>query len=229
MVFRHSRGNRCQKRWFYWGNLNRTTTVSLLAIISLLVTEQESVIPPWSFPACWHVLPAPASGSCSESGSKIVHGWGLFLPGIPAHQGDIFHLTQSVVLAWISKTRKVQNRRYFLASGVSSFLPLSLSGSNSLFNWTKCCEFFFKLLASFVKTSSKKISEKKQAKPWPLFFSTLNFYGGDTDSFLSGGSINRRNLSLISLLCLIIFFTFQKSYKCNWKHENKQLSLSFLL
>lgn len=66
VLFRCSIGNRCQKRWFYQDNLNRTTTVSLLAIISLLVTEQENIIPPWSFPTCWHLLPASASRSFSQ-------------------------------------------------------------------------------------------------------------------------------------------------------------------
>lgn len=118
----------------------------------------------------------------------------------------------------------------FLCLFLDLILPqvLTFSAGQSVLN------FFFKPLASFgkkeknkQKTSSKKVSEERLSKAMASVFKHSEFLW-DTDSFLSGGSINCRNLSLIILLCLFNYFiTFQKSYKCNWKHENKQPSLSF--
>lgn len=148
VLFRRSIGNRCQKKWFYQDNLNRTTTVILLAIISLLVTEQESIILPWSFPAHWHLLPASASWSFSQSGSwTAVSEMGPILARDTRKSRICFHLTQIVIPALISKTGKVQKRKCFLASSLGFFLfclllKLILPKVLHLFSWTKCSELF---------------------------------------------------------------------------------------
>lgn len=117
VLFRCSIGNRCQKRWFYQDNLNRTTTVSLLAIISLLVTEQESIIPPWSFPTCWHLLLLQHHKALvSWSPGLLASELRAILARDTRTSRTCFHLTQSVILALMSKTKKVQKRKCYLAS-----------------------------------------------------------------------------------------------------------------
>lgn len=149
VLFRRSIGNRCQKKSFYQDNLNRTTTVILLAIISLLVTEQESIILPWSFPACWHLLPAAASWSLvSQPPGLLSLRWGPFLPGIPEDQEHVFILLELQFLLWYQRLGKYRIGN-FLASSLGCF---PLAGANSpqstssfqldkMF-WTFCIKIF---------------------------------------------------------------------------------------
>lgn len=76
--------------------------------------------------------------------------------------------------------------------------------------------FFLNPLASFIKTSSKKISEERLSKAMESVFKHSEFLWKRhwlfPLNFLSRWVNNCRNLSLINLFCLFNYFiTFQKS------------------